>query len=111
MSLKETHCLPVKLGSSCLSPEDVAEYSKEINPVWKMEEGKKLSRTFLFTDFVESVEFVHRVADLAEQEQHHPDIHIFYNKVIIDLWTHTVGGLSKNDFIVAAKIDSMDEPV
>lgn len=76
-----------------------------------MEEGKKLSRTFLFTDFVESVEFVHRVADLAEQEQHHPDIHIFYNKVIIDLWTHTVGGLSKNDFIVAAKIDSMDEPV
>src|SRR3989338_5847549 len=104
MSLKETHCLPIKPGSSRLSPEDIAEYGKEINQVWKAEEGKKLSRAFLFTDFVESMGFVHRVADLAEEEQHHPDIHIFYNKVIIDLWTHTVGGLSKNDFIVAAKI-------
>lgn len=110
MSLKEAHCSPVKPGDPQLSLEDIAEYSKEINPAWK-KEGRKLSRIFVFTDFMESMAFVHRIADLAEEEQHHPDIHIFYNKVVIDLWTHTVEGLSKNDFIMAAKIDSMDESV
>ena len=45
------------------------------------------------------------MADIAEKEGHHPDIHVFYNKVIIELWTHAINGLSENDFIVAAKIE------
>jgi len=53
------------------------------------------------------MKFVNKVADLAESEGHHPDFHIHYNKVLIELWTHAVGGLSENDFILAAKIDKL----
>ena len=51
--------------------------------------------------------FIERVAEIAEKDQHHPDIHIFYNKVIIELWTHAIDGLSENDFIIAAKIEKV----
>lgn len=51
------------------------------------------------------MDFVNKVARIAQSEGHHPDIHIFYSKVIIELWTHAIGGLSENDFILAAKID------
>ena len=53
------------------------------------------------------MKFVNRVADLAEEEGHHPDIHIHYNRVRFDIWTHAINGLSENDFILAAKIDSL----
>jgi 4a-hydroxytetrahydrobiopterin dehydratase len=65
----------------------------------------KLSRRFKFRDFREAIAFVNRVADLAEEEGHHPDIHIFGNRVRLDLTTHAIKGLSDNDFIMAAKID------
>ena len=70
-------------------------------------DNKKISKTFKFADFKEAMKFVNKVADLAENEGHHPDINISYNKVEIILWTHAIGGLSTNDFIVAAKIDQL----
>lgn len=74
---------------------------------WKMDEaGKKISKEYKFTDFIGAIDFVNRVADIAEMEQHHPNIQIHYNKVILELWTHAIGGLSENDFILAAKIDA-----
>lgn len=91
-----------------MSEQEIQEQRKELDPVWRVEEGKKLSRTFLFKNFRELMIFINAVADLAEQEQHHPDIHAFYNKVVIELWTHAVGGLSENDFIMAAKIDGLE---
>ncbi|MBI2087777.1 MAG: 4a-hydroxytetrahydrobiopterin dehydratase [Deltaproteobacteria bacterium] len=54
--------------------------------------------------------FTNRVAELAEQEGHHPDIHIHYSRVRFDIWTHAIGGLSENDFILAAKIDALHGP-
>ncbi len=75
---------------------------------WEMDaEAQKISRDFMFKDFVKAVEFVNQVADIAEVEDHHPDIFVSYNKVRLDLWTHAINGLSENDFIVAAKIDDM----
>lgn len=75
---------------------------------WKaVEDGKKIRREFKFKDFKAAVGLVNKVASLAEAEGHHPDIFIFYNRVIIDLWTHAVGGLSEKDFIMAAKIDKL----
>ena len=53
------------------------------------------------------MQFVNKVADIADQEQHHPDIYIFYSKVTIELWTHAIGGLSENDFIMATKIENI----
>lgn len=69
--------------------------------------GKWITKEFKFKNFVEAMKFVGRVADIAEQEGHHPDIHIHYNKVRFDIWTHAIGGLSENDFILAAKIDAL----
>ena len=74
---------------------------------WKLDEkGITISKEFKFADFIGAINFVNLVADIAEQEGHHPDIHVYYNKVVISLWTHAIGGLSENDFIVAAKIDA-----
>jgi len=80
-----------------------AEALMEQAPGWELEEDK-LSRRFKFRDFREAMAFVNRVADLAEEEGHHPDIHIFWNRVQLDLTTHAIKGLSENDFIMAAKI-------
>jgi len=68
--------------------------------------GARISREYKFKDFIGAVNFVERVADIAEEEMHHPDVHIFYNKVVLELYTHAINGLSENDFIVAAKVDA-----
>jgi 4a-hydroxytetrahydrobiopterin dehydratase len=56
---------------------------------------------------LKAMAFVEQVADVAQEADHHPDIHVFYNKVRLDLYTHAVGGLTENDFIVAARVDSL----
>ena len=98
-------CVPCEGGTPPLSMEKVDEYIAQLNSDWQVIENKKIRRDFQFKDFKESIEFVKKVADIAESEGHHPDIYIFYNKVILELSTHAIGGLSDNDFIVAAKID------
>lgn len=77
-------------------------------PGWTLEKGgKKITQTQLFTDFKKALKFANAVGKIAEQDSHHPDIFIWYNKVRLDLWTHSIGGLSENDFIVAAKINEV----
>jgi len=73
---------------------------------WSVE-GKKIKKSFEFESFSGSMIFLNRVAEIAEQEGHHPDISLSYNRVNLELWTHSVGGLSENDFILAAKIDKI----
>jgi len=76
-------------------------------PGWMLDEkGQKISKEFKFKDFIGAINFVNYIAEIAESEGHHPDIKINYNKVLLELWTHAIGGLSENDFIVAAKIDA-----
>lgn len=86
---------------------EAEKLSAELAEEWEMRDGKKLRRLFIFQDFRTAMEFVKKIAEIAEQEQHHPDIAIHYNKVTIELWTHAIGGLSENDFIMAAKIDQL----
>jgi 4a-hydroxytetrahydrobiopterin dehydratase len=77
---------------------------------WQLREEKKalrLEKSFTFKDFVESMKFVNRVADIAEAEGHHPDLHIHWNMVRVELWTHKINGLHENDFILASKINSL----
>jgi 4a-hydroxytetrahydrobiopterin dehydratase len=75
-------------------------------PDWTLREGA-IEREFQFGDFRSAIEFVNRVADLAEEEEHHPDIFVFYNKVRLVLSTHKAGGLSRKDFVLARKIDRL----
>src|SRR5262249_59299998 len=79
---------------------------------WRREEiSRGLARRFEFGDFRKAIGFVNRVADLAEEQGHHPDIAIHWNKVDLVLWTHKIGGLHENDFILAAKVNRLlEEP-
>jgi 4a-hydroxytetrahydrobiopterin dehydratase len=90
-------------GSSALSTDEIAELSSHARE-WAVAEGK-LARTFSFKDFQEAFSFLTGVALLAEAEGHHPDMFCSWNRVELSFWTHTVDGLTRNDFIMAAKID------
>jgi 4a-hydroxytetrahydrobiopterin dehydratase len=104
-SLKEKHCVPCEVGTQPFDLETIKGLLPMV-PKWKPDdESKKIVRSFRFKDFVESMRFINNVAELAEEEGHHPDIFVSYNYVKICLTTHNIGGLSENDFIMAAKID------
>ena len=77
-------------------------------PEWELEK-KHIERTFEFDDFSDSIDFVNAVAEVAEEEEHHPDIDIRYNKVRLVLSTHSKGGLTELDFAVAERIDTLAE--
>jgi 4a-hydroxytetrahydrobiopterin dehydratase len=105
--LSNKKCIPCEDKS--VQPYD-AEKAGELLievPGWNLsEDHKKISREFVFPDFIKSIDFVSgSVSDIAEGEGHHPDIHISYNKVLLELYTHSIGGLSENDFIVASKVN------
>lgn len=108
-SLTKRHCVPCEGGVPPLTAEQVGEYLAQI-PGWKVsEDGKKISKVFSFKNFHETMEFVNKVADIANAEDHHPDMQVSYSKVTVELWTHAIGGLSDNDFIVAAKIEAQQK--
>jgi 4a-hydroxytetrahydrobiopterin dehydratase len=105
IELAARKCKPLTAGSSPLSEAEVKELAKEV-PDWQVE-NKSLKKTSRFKDFDEAMAFVNRVADIARAEDHHPDICISYNKVEQTLTSHKIGGLSENDFIMAAKISKI----
>lgn len=90
-----------------MTEEEANKYMAEVLG-WELAGDKKsISRNFEFKNFKESMDFVNRVADIANEEDHHPDIYVFYNKVKLTLSTHAIGGLSENDFILAAKVNKL----
>ncbi len=107
MDLSKKRCRPCEGGVAPLDEKEVSEYLKQIRDDWKVTENHKLSREFPFVNYKHTMGFVNKVADLADQEGHHPVMHVYYQKVIIELWTHAINGLSENDFILASKIDKL----
>ncbi len=107
-NLSDKKCVPCEGGFPPFTPEEADKYKKEVSSDWEiLEDGKKIRRKFKFKDFKEAMRFVNKVSVVAEEEQHHPNIEIFYNIVNLTLWTHAIVGLSENDFIMAAKIDQI----
>lgn len=106
MDLTHKKCVPCEGGTPPLQPAEIETYLPQIVPAWQVINNRQIKREFIFKDFAQAIKFVNQVAQLAETEGHHPDIHLIdYKKVIIELTTHAVGGLSENDFIMAAKIN------
>jgi 4a-hydroxytetrahydrobiopterin dehydratase len=105
MGLTEKKCVPCEGGMPALSEDESKELLAQV-PSWDLK-GGHVYKKFSFKDFREAMQFVNRVAEVAASEGHHPGIMIHYNQVEIELWTHAVNGLSKNDFIVAAKIEKL----
>lgn len=99
-------CVACEGGVDPMKPEE-AEVYMTLVPGWSLDKDrKKISKEYKFKDFIGAVNFVNHVAEIAESEGHHPDIKISYNKVLLELSTHAIDGLSENDFIVAAKVDA-----
>jgi len=105
MALADRKCEPGRAGTPPLSRQEAERLAHEI-PQWTLKE-QAIEREFIFKGFREAMAFVNRVAEVAEQEDHHPDICISYNRVRLELSTHKIGGLSPNDFILAAKVDRL----
>jgi 4a-hydroxytetrahydrobiopterin dehydratase len=105
LSLKK--CVPCQGGASPLKKEEAVELLSRVQG-WELSGKTQITREFKFKNFLDAMGFVNRVAETAEAEGHHPDIDIRYNRVKLVLSTHAIGGLSENDFILAAKIDRLN---
>ena len=108
-NLLQKKCVPCEGGAQPLSPEDVKKYISEVSEWHADPEVKSISRQFKLASFDDAIAFINAVAAIAEEEDHHPDIHAYYNKVTLELSTHAIGGLSENDFSLAAKIDALKQ--
>ena len=106
--LCEAKCAPCEGGVPPM-PEEEIRHHLAATPEWELtEDGKGIARDFRCRNFVGCVERIDQIAELAEAEQHHPDLHLTgYRNLRVELTTHAIGGLSENDFIVAAKIDRL----
>jgi len=102
-------CIPCTGNTAQLASEKVRELLAHV-PAWKLTaDCKRISRSWRVLDFVTGLDFFRRIGDVAETEDHHPDLHLTnYRDVTIELWTHAAGGLTENDFIIAAKIDALE---
>jgi 4a-hydroxytetrahydrobiopterin dehydratase len=105
MGLAEEKCNPCRTDTPPLSSGEIQALLIQ-TPQWKFL-GKHIEREFTFKDFKQAMNFVNRLAEIADEMDHHPDIFISYNRVHLTLWTHKIDGLSRNDFILAARIDTL----
>ncbi len=106
--LASLSCVPCRAGIPALEEQKV-HLMLDVLPGWKKvgDSVDKIAKTYKFEDFKEAMHFVRKVAQIAEEENHHPDIFVHWNEVTITAWTHAINGLFDNDFIVAAKIDEL----
>ena len=107
MELAKKKCKPCEGGIPALTQNEVEEYKNNIRKEWQIIKNKKIINEYKFVNFGHTMDFVNKVAKIADEEGHHPVMHVYYAKLIIELWTHAIGGLSENDFILAAKIDEL----
>jgi 4a-hydroxytetrahydrobiopterin dehydratase len=106
--LRDKKCKPCEGGVPPVSNDEAEKLLKKL-PGWRLsDDGKSIRREWVAKNFVAAMDFLNDVAELAEDEGHHPDFHLVgYRNVAIELWTHAIDGLSENDFITAAKIDEL----
>ena len=109
LELVRSACVPCRGGVPTLTETEIAGFRPEV-PAWDVVEVdgvKRLRREFRFPDFRQALDFTVRVGELAEREQHHPDLHVAWGRVVVETWTHKIRGLHRNDFIIAAKADAL----
>jgi len=104
--LTSKHCEPCEGGTPPLGEREIERLLGQLDG-WNVIEGRKLEKEYRFADFREALAYVNRLGEVAEAEGHHPDICFTWGKVRVELSTHSIGGLSENDFILAAKADEV----
>ena len=103
MRLANKKCIPCEGSIPPFDEVEIAKYMKLINENWDLIDNKKISKEFAFVNYKHTIDFVNKVADLAEKEGHHPVMHVYYGKLQIELWTHAINGLSENDCFPSTK--------
>lgn len=99
-------CVPCRGGVPPLKGEEIAKLHAQLEG-WQVADEHHLEKSYSFPDFRQALEFTNRVGELAEEQDHHPDIYLAWGKVGIRIWTHKIDGLTESDFILAAKIDEL----
>jgi 4a-hydroxytetrahydrobiopterin dehydratase len=102
--LADEKCVPCRGGTPPLEADQIAVLLPRVEG-WRVEDGRKLVKSFDFRDWVDAVAFVNEVTPIAEAEGHHPDFYLRWGRVTAYLWTHKIDGLTPSDFVMAAKLD------
>lgn len=100
-------CVPCRGGVPPLEGDELAGLRERLGGGWRVGEEHRLEKEFRFDDFRSALGFTNRVGELAEEQGHHPDIHLSWGKVRIEIWTHKIDGLTESDFVLAAKVDEL----
>ena len=106
MGLTNKHCVPCRGGVPPLAGAALDDLKAQLAG-WEVVREHHLEKTYTFPDFQKALVFVNRAGAIAEQEGHHPDLHLSWGKVGVEIWTHKIDGLTESDFILAAKIDQI----
>ena len=106
--LRQKKCLPCEGGVAPYSNDEARAQLKQLDG-WRLtHSGERIRKEWIVKNFMAGLQFFNECARIAEEDGHHPDLHIEgYRNVAVELWTHAIGGLSENDFILAAKIDAL----
>jgi 4a-hydroxytetrahydrobiopterin dehydratase len=107
--LANKSCIPCRGGVPPLAREEIERFLPQV-PGWDVVDDHHLTRAYQFKNFVDALAFVNDVGALAEEQGHHPDVHLSWGKVRLDIWTHKIDGLTESDFILAAKSDRLYRP-
>ena len=105
--LAAKECIPCKGGVPPLKGDTLKQFQQKLGSGWRLINEHHLEKEFTFKNFRDALAFTNRVGDLAEGQQHHPDIYLAWGKVKITIWTHKIDGLTESDFVLAAKIERL----
>jgi 4a-hydroxytetrahydrobiopterin dehydratase len=106
MSLASEKCVPCRGGVPALKGEELAGLERQLGAGWRVVDEHHLEKEYRFPDFATALAFTNQVGAIAEEEGHHPDIALAWGRVAVTIWTHKIDGLTRSDFILAAKIDA-----
>lgn len=107
-TLAQQKCSPCEGGTAPLERKEAEALLEQVDGDWSLsDDGRTIHREFKFKNFLRTMSFVNAVAWVANAEDHHPDMEVGYNRCLVQFSTHAIGGLSRNDFICAAKIDAL----
>lgn len=105
MSLADQKCVPCRGGVPPLEPAKVQELLGQLGQGWSLNAAGHIERLYEFSNFAEALGFVNNVGAVAEEEGHHPDLHLAWGRCKVEIWTHKIRGLTESDFYLAAKAD------
>ena len=104
-ALADKECVPCKGGVPPLKGNELARVAGDLGGGWRVVDEQRLEKEYKFPDFKQALAFTNKVGEVAEGQNHHPDIYLTWGKVKLTVWTHKINGLTESDFVLAAKAD------